>query len=74
MLRISGEGRDHVLAAMEVLRARPDFNDLGLTDLVNQLIEQGHAPQVQYVSGHWMDINDLQDLQRAGDFAQGHSS
>jgi phosphoenolpyruvate phosphomutase len=74
MLRISGEGRNHVLSAMEVLRARPDFNALGLTDLVNRLIEQGHAPQVQYVSGHWMDINDLQDLQRAGDFAQGHNS
>jgi hypothetical protein len=28
----------------------------------------------QYISGHWMDINNLDDLQRAGDFAQGQSS
>ena len=54
--------------------ARSRISSLGLTDLVNRLIEQSHAPQVQYVSGHWMDINDLQDLQRAGDFAQGHNS
>lgn len=74
MLRISGEGRSYALTAMETLRAQPDFKTLGLTDLVNRLIEQNHAPQVQYVSGHWMDINDLQDLQRAGDFAQGHNS
>ncbi len=74
MLRICGAGRDWVLTALESLRAEPEFTRLGLTDLVNRLIGQGHAPQVQYVSGHWMDINNLQDLQRAGEFAQGHSS
>jgi len=74
MLRICGEGRAQVLAAMDTLRAQPDFAFLGLADLVNRLIEDGHAPQVQYVSGHWMDINNVQDLQRAAEFAQGHSS
>lgn len=74
MMRISGEGRSCMLAALESLRAEPGFARLGLTDLINRLIAQGHAPQVQYISGHWMDINDLEDLQRAGDFAQGQSS
>ncbi len=74
MLRIRGAGRACVLAALESLRAEPGFARLGLTDLINRLIAQGHAPQVQYISGHWMDINDLEDLQRAGDFAQGQSS
>lgn len=74
MLRISGDGRACVLAALESLRAEAGFTRLGLTDLVNRLIARGHAPQVQYISGHWMDINDLEDLQRAGDFAQGQSS
>lgn len=74
MLRISGDGRAWVLAALESLRAEAGFARLGLTDLINRLIAQGHAPQVQYISGHWMDINDLEDLQRAGDFAQGQSS
>jgi len=31
MLRISGEGREHVLAAMEALRLLPEFPDLDLT-------------------------------------------
>jgi len=74
MMRVSGPGRDCVVAALETLRARPEFARLGLIDLINCLIETGHFPQVQYVSGHWMDINNLDDLQRAGDFAQGHSS
>ena len=43
-------------------------------DLINRLIENGHAPQVQYIAGHWMDINNLDDLQRAGDFAYHHDA
>ena len=32
-----------------------------------------HAPQVQYISGRWMDINNPEDLQRAGDFAHSRN-
>ena len=41
--------------------------------MVNWLIAHGHVSQVQYVTGHWMDINNLEDLQRAGDFAHGQA-
>jgi len=71
MLRVSGEGRDQLLAALETLRTMAGFSGMGLPDLINQLIAQGSPPQVQYISGHWMDINDLEDLQRAAVFAQG---
>ena len=74
MLRVSGEGRQHLMSAIAVLQSDPGFPNMGLPDLINQLIAQGHAPQVQYISGHWMDINNLEDLQRAGEFAQGHQS
>ena len=47
---------------------------LGMPDLINQLVTDGHAPQVQYVLGHWMDINDLDDVTRAGDFAYGQAA
>ena len=39
-----------------------------MPDLLNQLVEDDHAPQVQYVNGHWMDVNNLADLERAGAF------
>ena len=74
MLRICGEGKEKVSAALRHLQTRPDFHQLAMPDLINFLIENGDAPQVQYVTGHWMDINNLEDLQRAGDFAQGHRS
>jgi len=74
LLRISREGKAQVLAAMDSLKTSPGFKQLGIPDLINQLISDGHPPQVQYISGHWMDINNLEDVQRAGDFAQGHRS
>lgn len=74
VMRISGEGRQHVQSALGVLQSDPGFSGMGLPELMNQLIAQDHAPQVQYISGHWMDINNLEDLQRAGEFAQGHQS
>ena len=74
MLRARGPGRQHLLEALRELQQQPDFHRRTVPDLVNRLIEKGHAPQVQYISGHWMDITNLEDLQRAGDFAYGQSS
>jgi len=68
MLRVAGQGSGYLCDAMNTLKQRDDFNKLGVPDLLNQLINDGHAPQVQYVNGHWMDINNLQDLERAGQF------
>jgi choline kinase len=56
------------------LQQEPDFHRRTVPDLVSGLVEKGHAPQVRYTAGHWMDINKLEDLQRAGDFAHGQSS
>jgi len=71
MLRARGPGRGHLQEALEQLRAEPGFEQMDVPDLVNRLVENGHTPQVQYISGHWMDINNLDDLQRAGEFAHG---
>jgi len=68
MMRASGQGTTHLREALQALSGRDDFDRLGLPDLLNHLIDSGHAPQVQYVSGHWLDINRLEDLERAGAF------
>ena len=73
MLRVRGEGRAFLVEALEQLRGEGRFEDRGVPDLINRLVENGHAPQVQYISGHWMDINNLEDLQRAGEFAHGRN-
>ena len=74
LLRARGEGKEHLLEALEQLRAGDDFHELTVPDLINRLIDNGHAPQVQYIAGHWMDLNNLEDLARAADFAHGQSN
>jgi len=73
MLRARGAGRQHLLEALEDLRETGDFDTMAVPDLLNRLVANGHAPQVQYISGHWMDINNLEDLQRAAEFAHGQA-
>ncbi len=74
MLRVRGEGRAWLNEALEQLRNEGQFENCGVPQLINRLVENGRAPQVQYISGHWMDINNLEDLQRAGEFAHGRAS
>jgi phosphoenolpyruvate phosphomutase len=69
MLRISGQGKNRLLDSLDHLRGASEFGRMGVPDLLNQLILDGHAPRVQYVTGHWLDINNLRDLERAGAFA-----
>jgi len=70
MLRIRGDGQKWVLDALEQLRSRNNFAALGLPDLLNYLVECGRSVKVLYIHGHWLDVNNLKDLQRANDFAQ----
>jgi phosphoenolpyruvate phosphomutase len=74
MLRASGAGKTHLLKALSQLKSEKSFETKAVPDLINRLVENGHTPQVQYISGHWMDINNLDDLQRAGDFAYHHDA
>lgn len=68
MLHVCGEGRDWIDAGLKTLQAREEFDRLGLPDLLNELVKNGHAIKVFYINGHWLDINTLDDLDRASDF------
>jgi len=74
IMKVAGEGVQLLRSAMDTLQGRDDFSRLGIPDLLNQLIADGHAPQVQYVNGHWMDINNLSDLERAATFEKSHNN
>lgn len=69
MLSVRGAGRQRVATALEQLRARPDFAQLGMPALLNTLTEAGHPVGVLYVHGHWRGVNDLEDFRLAGEFA-----
>lgn len=72
MMRIAGEGTQWLLKALQELQQREDFLQLGMPDLLNHLVASSHPVKVLYINGHWLDINNMEDLTRAGDFAHGH--
>jgi phosphoenolpyruvate phosphomutase len=71
ILRARGHGRERLLEALEVLRSRRDFAQLGMPDLMNALIGAGHTIKVVYIHGHWINVNAAEDLIRGSDFAYG---
>ncbi|MGH8670455.1 MAG: phosphoenolpyruvate mutase [Burkholderiales bacterium] len=71
MLRVRGAGRGWLLDALAKAQTRTDFNRIGMTELLNEIIDAGHPVKVLYIHGHWLDVNSLEDLGRASDFAHG---
>ena len=39
-----------------------------LPDLLNRLVAGGHRVRVQYITGHWLDVDDSFDLAKARNF------
>ena len=71
MLRVSGDGRNWLLEALNGLARRADFDRLSMPELLNHVIESGKPVKVLYIHGHWLDVNNLEDLSRASDFMHG---
>jgi len=57
-----------VSQALDELKKRPDFNTMGMPELCNYLVEQGKPIKVLYIHGHWLNVNSIDDIDRAGNF------
>ena len=71
MLKVNATGRQWLHEAMAELSARNDFEQLTIPDLINHLISQDKKIHVHYINGHWLDVNSLEDIDRASDFTHG---
>jgi phosphoenolpyruvate phosphomutase len=69
MMRARGEGVGWVRTALAALAERPDFGALAIRDLLNHLVDGGRPIAVSYITGRWLDVNSLRDLERADAFA-----
>lgn len=70
MLRVRGQGKQWIETAITELKTHENYPDMSLADLLNQVIKSNHPVKVQYINGHWIDINALADIDRAGDFTK----
>ena len=65
LARVSEAGAALLRAAMAEMAADGSAVEAGLPELLNRLIQQGHRVEAVYVTGNWLDINDVFDLARA---------
>lgn len=70
LMRVRGDGQAWLAEAMADMRAAACFAQAGLPELLNRLVARGRPVRVHYIAGHWLDVNDLDDLRAAGDFAR----
>ncbi len=71
LLRAQGEGVEWLRSALADLRGIEKFPELGVRHLLNHLVEIGRPISVNYITGRWLDVNSLRDLENADSFAAG---
>ena len=67
-LKVSAKGFAIVKTTLNELLSHPDQQQFKMPDLINTLIEDGNIVRVIYTTGHWLDIDTVQDLIAAGNF------
>ncbi len=67
-LKVSAKGFAIVKTALDELLSNPEQQQFKMPDLINMLIEDGNIVRVIYTTGHWLDIDTVQDLVAAGNF------
>ncbi len=67
-LKVSANGFTILKTALDDLLSNPDYQQFKMPDLINMLIEEGNTVRVIYTTGHWLDIDTVQDLVAAGNF------
>ena len=68
LIKTTARGSAGVCGALDVLSKRPDFGRLRFDDLFNHLVGGGQRIQVLYITGQWLDVDDIDDLARAQAF------
>jgi phosphoenolpyruvate phosphomutase len=68
LCKTTAKGCDMVRAAIDELRQREEFPRLQMYDLFNHLVQSGRQVRVIYIVGHWLDVDNLDDLAEAQAF------
>jgi len=66
--RFSGEGAAALHRTITDMEADGTLNQASMIDIFNALLDGGHEIRTVYVTGHWLDIDNPEDLARAQAF------
>lgn len=68
LIKCSTQGAKLLATALHQLEARPDFAKLRFDALFEYLLRSGVAVKIVYHTGHWLDLDNLDDLAQAQRF------
>lgn len=68
MMKLSPKGAELTREFIEQRSTDPDFSNMDIRDLINNFVERGIKVKIQYISGHWIDVNNIDDLTLASAF------
>ncbi|MGI9264932.1 MAG: phosphoenolpyruvate mutase, partial [Gammaproteobacteria bacterium] len=68
-LRVAATAMPRFRQAVSAMIAAPGNEQAKLHHLLTQLLRQGESIRVVYTSGHWLDVDTLDDVISAGKFA-----
>jgi len=67
-LKVSAAALPKFRATVAALAAAPGNRGAKLHQLLSRLVEQGDPVRVLYTTGHWLDVDSLEDVVAAADF------
>lgn len=65
LLKASPSGTEKIKAALSELRAQRDFSALRCDALLRALVARNVRVSILYITGHWLDVDNLDDLSAA---------
>jgi len=65
MLKLSKAGAAAVRVELDAMDADGLLRNAEIPDLLNRMMAAGHKVQVQYITGQWLDVDDVHDLAQA---------
>mgnify|MGYP001766182909 CR=1 FL=1 len=68
LVKTSVNGAQILKSTLDDLASRADFQSLRFDDLFRHLLAAGHTIRVLYITGHWLDVDNLEDLAAAHAF------
>lgn len=68
LAKFSEKGSSLLQAELARMESDRSIGSASMIDLMNRLIDAGAKPQVVYITGGWLDVNDAFDLARARNF------
>ena len=68
LIKVNAEGANRIRAEIEAMQKDGTAGQASLPDLLNRLVEKDLPIGVLYITGHWLDVNDIYDLASARNF------